>query len=280
MVIAFPAEDDEGNIEYKRHLCSDELKSQDDNFNTRFHQLTTQLKFRLSEGNGTAIYFIGINDDGSFHKLCGTQISTSVSNLKKMAIHINAKVSNVNVYKDYVKVIVKDLNIINSYPEKRILLLGDTGTGKTTFLAYLIKNKLDTDNCKSRLFILNHKHELETGKTSSFNYQYLNYNKNKFVFVDTPGDDKNYSKNIKTRNKIILSFKFDLILFMFKSELDWDKRMMFIYYAKFLNIPFLEINLFSLKSKINLVDPLPKDDILEILNNKMKEFHYLVIVKL
>ena len=49
---------------------------------------------------------------------------------------------------------------------KRILLLGDTKVVKTTFLAYLINDKLFNN---SRIFILNHKHEIESGKTSSFN---------------------------------------------------------------------------------------------------------------
>ena len=49
-----PQENEEGNIEYKRHLCSDELKILDNDNNVRFQQLVTQMKYRLNEGNGMA----------------------------------------------------------------------------------------------------------------------------------------------------------------------------------------------------------------------------------
>jgi GTPase SAR1 family protein len=185
-----------------------------------------------------------------------------------MALHLEAKLVNVSINDDYIRVVIKDKVSSNFLPEKRILLLGDTGSGKTTFLSYLIKNKLDTENCKARLYILNHKHELETGKTSSFNYQYLNYNKSKYVFIDTPGDDISFPKNIKTRNKIILSFKFDLIIFVNKGRL-WEKRQLYIYFANFLKIPYYDVNLFSLKSEINLIEPLSQNEMMDILEREI-----------
>ena len=198
----FPPENDEGNIEYKRHLCSQELRTPDDNYNIRFQQLVTQLKFRLNEGNGTAVYYIGVEDDGSIFKLTSKESSKSISTLKKMAIFLDVKITDIFYKNDYIKVVIKDKSSCNLYQEKRILLLGDTESGKTTFLAYLIKDKVDTLKCKSRLYILNHKHELESGKSSSFNYQYLIYKDTKYVFIDTPGDDELFSKNSKTRNKL------------------------------------------------------------------------------
>ena len=134
----FPPENDEGNIEYKRHLCSEELKSCDDSYNIRFQQLVTQLKYRLSEGSGLAIYYLGVEDDGSIFKLTSQQRSRSIAVLKKMALHLEAKLVNVSINNDYIRVVIKDKISSNFLPEKRILLLGDTESGKTTFLSYLI----------------------------------------------------------------------------------------------------------------------------------------------
>ncbi len=50
-------EDDEGKIEYKWKLIN---PNQD-----RIDHLTTQMNFRLREGNGEAIYFIGVEDNGN-----------------------------------------------------------------------------------------------------------------------------------------------------------------------------------------------------------------------
>ena len=266
----FPPENDEGNIEYKRHLCSQELRTPDDNYNIRFQQLVTQLKFRLNEGNGTAVYYIGVEDDGSIFKLTSKESSKSISTLKKMAILLDVKITDIFYKNDYIKVVIKDKSSCNLYQEKRILLLGDTESGKTTFLAYLIKDKVDTLKCKSRLYILNHKHELESGKSSSFNYQYLIYKDTKYVFIDTPGDDELFSKNSKTRNKIILSFKFDLVLFFDKND-KWLRRSLYEYYFRLINIPFIDLNLFDEKKEINLVNPIPKNSMLKSFIENFRE---------
>ena len=44
-------ESDEGNVEYKLRLK--------DPSTMRFQQLVTQMKFRLSEGNGECFYYLG-----------------------------------------------------------------------------------------------------------------------------------------------------------------------------------------------------------------------------
>jgi len=269
----FPPENDEGNVEYKRHLCSEELKTFD--YNTRFQQLITQMKFRLGEGNGIAIYYIGIEDDGSLYGISQEEIKKSISVLKKMAIYLNAKVDSILFDKieesDYIKVVIKDKIKISIKPEKRILLLGDTESGKTTFLAYIIKNKLDTDTCKARLYILNHKHELENGKTTSFNYQFRNYENIKLAFIDTPGDILLFSKSNRIRNKIVLSFDYDLILFFNKPNEVWDKKEMFIKYCEYMNIPYLNINLFEETSKINLINPLNQIEMMKYFINNLRK---------
>lgn len=280
-----PPEIEEGNVEYKRHLCSDELKTITKNFNVRFQQLVTQMKYRLYEGNGIAIYYIGVEDDGSFYKLSKEQRKDSMIVIKKMVLYLEASIDSVIFNENYVKIIIKDKWKSNILPEKRVLLLGDTETGKSTFLAYLIKNKLDSENCKARLYVLNHKHELESGKTSSLNYHYKIHNKTKYVFIDTPGDDKLFSKSNKIRNKILLSFKFDLVLFFNKNECEWYKKEMFNYFVNLLKIPYFEINLFNDKSIINLINPIEQSEMMNIfekniknkpkINNQLVNFHLL-----
>ena len=54
---ALDAEREEGNTEYKRQLANPSPE--------RFEELVSQLKWRLGEGQGEAIYEIGVADDGS-----------------------------------------------------------------------------------------------------------------------------------------------------------------------------------------------------------------------
>jgi GTPase len=259
-----PQENEEGNIEYKRHLCSDELKILDNDNNVRFQQLVTQMKYRLNEGNGMANYYIGVEDNGSLYKLSKEQRRDSILMIKRMVLYLEGKIESLIFNNGYIKVTIKDKFKYIRLVEKRILLLGDTESGKTTFLAYLIKNKLDTEFCKSRLFILNHKHELESGKTSSYNYQYKNHNDSKYVFIDTPGESN------KIRNKILLSFNFDLILFFDKPNEIWNKKELFVSYANFMNIPYLNLNMFDTSSMINLITPIVQDDMLNIFESNFK----------
>ncbi len=56
---------EEGNVEYKRYLIN-----LDEN---RLEQLSTQMKWRLAEGNNEAIYYLGVDDDGTPFNLSDEQ---------------------------------------------------------------------------------------------------------------------------------------------------------------------------------------------------------------
>lgn len=312
-----PPEKEDGNIEYKRYilikvdksndysdieirelmpLLKDKIYSKNDDEigikdieqfhldlgkkrlrrNLRFNQLASQMRYRLGEGNGNAIYYIGINDDGSIYNLSKIEKTESMSNLKEIVKFINCNIDKVILIDNYIKVIIKDKHF-RKLQEKHILLLGDSESGKTTFLSYLIKNKLDSKNSKARLHILNHKHEIETGRTSSFTYKYIDFNETKFVFIDSPGwdgvssDSNNINmKSSKKRNKLLLSFKFDLVIFFDKNELEWYKKDFYLKYCEFSGIPTLSVNLFDKDCFINLINPIGQEPILSYINSKFK----------
>jgi GTPase len=56
-IIPLNQEDNEGKIEYKLKLVNPTPD--------RLNHLTTQMKYRLQEGNGEAIYEIGVEDNGN-----------------------------------------------------------------------------------------------------------------------------------------------------------------------------------------------------------------------
>ena len=51
-----PAEDDEGNIEYKLMLCGVDIK--------KIIKRSTQMSYRLQQGSGEAFYEVGVHDNG------------------------------------------------------------------------------------------------------------------------------------------------------------------------------------------------------------------------
>ncbi|KAF9325358.1 GTP binding protein [Podila minutissima] len=80
-----PEVDIEGNIEYKLKLIATAPD--------RFEHLVTQLKWRLSEGHGNAIYEIGVADDGSFVGLSPEDMDVSLKTLHRMAEFLKADVT-------------------------------------------------------------------------------------------------------------------------------------------------------------------------------------------
>ena len=66
----------DGNIEYKSKLVK--LTP------TRIQELMTQLAYRISEGNGEALYEIGVADDGQLLGLSDEELNISLENLKKL----------------------------------------------------------------------------------------------------------------------------------------------------------------------------------------------------
>lgn len=258
ILVMLQPEVEEGNIEYKRFILN--LSPH------RFEQLTSQMKWRLNEGKGIAYYFIGVEDNGSIYGINNIQFKNSINNINKLVKKCNGKIDKVEKIKYnnhfYYKVKLISKKMDDKFEEKRILLLGDSGVGKTTFLAYLINNKL---NNNSRMFILNHKHEIESGKTSSFNYKYLIYKNCRYVFLDTPGD-KSYNK---TLNKILLSIDIDLILY-FEGNYEWEYKKLYHEYAINNKINWIELDIYSNINKfpkINMAKP-PKQKIIMNYINK------------
>jgi len=79
-----------GNREYKRHLLLANTHS--------IHKKSTQLLFRLNEGNGRALYLIGVEDSGRVSGLAKDDMLTSLDNFIQMSQIIKCRVEKINVY--------------------------------------------------------------------------------------------------------------------------------------------------------------------------------------
>lgn len=91
-----------GNVEYK-------LKFEYMN-DTKIKKYATQMKFRIIEGNGEAIYLIGVRDNGQIVGQQESDIEYSLDILGRMADEINSNI----------KQVIK-INVENS--DKKILMV-------------------------------------------------------------------------------------------------------------------------------------------------------------
>lgn len=72
-----PPEVEEGNIEYKLKLVNPSP--------SRLEHLVTQMKWRLREGQGEAVYEIGVQDNGKFAGLSREEMDASITTLRTMS---------------------------------------------------------------------------------------------------------------------------------------------------------------------------------------------------
>jgi GTPase len=83
------------------------------------------------------------------------------------------------------------------YPEIRIGVGGNIDAGKSSFVGVMTKNVLDNGRGYARSFIMKHKHELESGRTSVLVQHYIR-NEDKIIeFTDLAGHEKYLKTTIK-----------------------------------------------------------------------------------
>lgn len=170
-------ENDEGAVEYKLKLYRTR--------GPRFEQLVTQLRFRLSEGNGVAWYYLGVMDNGHLLGLPPDELAATFASLQAMAraVHAQCRVERVLAGQQGQCLCAKVwLNATErvDFQDVRVAVAGSMDTGKSTLIAVLTQGtyglpELDNGHGGARTSVFRHKHELESGRTSSLARATLGY---------------------------------------------------------------------------------------------------------
>lgn len=91
-----PEEKYYGNREYKRFILFNDKK--ENKRKLKINKRSTQLLFRLSEGEGKALYIIGLEDDGIVYGIEEQLLIKSINNIIEMCKIIKAEIKNINIY--------------------------------------------------------------------------------------------------------------------------------------------------------------------------------------
>ena len=164
---------DDGNHEFKRSLLNVSP--------SRFDELVTQMKWRcMHEGEGEALYELGVDDDGTPRGLTEAELAESVATLRRMANEIDADCSTVceRRTKDgrlCATMLVRRRLSTAEHKEIRITTLGNVDSGKSTILGVLTRGGLDNGRGLARGGVFRHKHEIESGRTSSISAQIMGF---------------------------------------------------------------------------------------------------------
>uniref|UniRef100_A0A914VEM1 GTP-binding protein 1 n=1 Tax=Plectus sambesii TaxID=2011161 RepID=A0A914VEM1_9BILA len=147
--------------------------------------LTDRLRLRLREGRGECIYEVGVAEHSDDAGLSTADLENSVATLRLIAQKVNAKLlhlrtrtqtvhgsAEVLVTADYLVRVVADSA---DFMEVRVSVVGNVDAGKSTLLGVLTHNLLDDGRGHARLKLFRHKHEVESGRTSSVGNDILGF---------------------------------------------------------------------------------------------------------
>lgn len=135
---SLPPEPQLGNIEYKLKLINPSQQ--------RFEHLVTQMKWRLREGHGEAIYEIGVSDSGQLRGLVDRDMTASLETLRRMAQKLGASTmilrrKTVASRRSVVEVLVRKIPDDQHNIEVRVGVLGKSQAGKSTLLGVLTQGE-------------------------------------------------------------------------------------------------------------------------------------------
>lgn len=194
-------ENEEGNIEYKLKLLNIDDK--------RIEELTSQMRYRVKEGEGECIYNIGVGDDGTLTGLTDDEYKETSDNIKIIADRNNYYISlisssvtknNKKIYEILIREINKD-----KYIDIKVAVAGHIDAGKTSIIGNLITGQNDNGRGLTRSFVFKHKHELESGRTSSIAHEILGFDYEGKI-VNYQGINKLSWSEIVQKSAKIISF--------------------------------------------------------------------------
>ncbi|KAM3914716.1 GTP-binding protein 1 isoform 1-T1 [Leptodactylus fuscus] len=175
----------------------------------QYDSLLHQLRDRMDEGRGETIYVIGQGSDGTEYGLNEADMEASVATVTSMAEQIGADMILLREHqeaggkvRDYlVRKCVGD----NDFLEVRVAVVGNVDAGKSTLLGVLTHGELDNGRGFARQKLFRHKHEIESGRTSSVGNDILGFDSHGHVVnkPDSHGGSLEWTKICEKSSKII-----------------------------------------------------------------------------
>lgn len=162
----------EGNIEYKLKLVEPSPE--------RLEHLITQMNWRLREGQGEALYEIGVEDSGAMTGVSREELDGSLKTLTAMAARLGASMKilhtkQLGLGRFMVEVLVRKVPDDQDFIDLRIAVLGKVESGKSSLVGVCTHGQVDDGHGRARINLFRHLHEIKTGRTSSITQEILGF---------------------------------------------------------------------------------------------------------
>ncbi|CAK7564082.1 MAG: hypothetical protein SEPTF4163_001965 [Sporothrix epigloea] len=185
--------------------------------------LAAILTERIDQGHGEFVFDLGFEHDGETLCLTRDQWPVALARVEQAADHAGADCQllltrNVGGPLDVSthegggragdctgKIMVRRRpRKVEDAIETRIAVVGNVDAGKSSLLGVLVKGDLDDGRGKARVNLFRHKHEFETGRTSSVGMEILGFDTHgQVVASETPGRTLSWEDIGKRSAKVI-----------------------------------------------------------------------------
>ncbi|KAI5920502.1 P-loop containing nucleoside triphosphate hydrolase protein [Camillea tinctor] len=189
-------------------------------------RLLQYIDERLVEGHGEAVFDLGFENNGESMRLTRAEWYTALARLRTTAKKLRgdcdvlltknvggdaeAESTGDNSSKEADctgKVLIRQApSSVEQVIETRIAVVGNVDAGKSSLLGVLVKGDLDDGRGKARVNLFRHKHEIETGRTSSVGMEIMGFDTvGKVITSDTPGRKLSWEE-IGSRSAKVITF--------------------------------------------------------------------------
>lgn len=175
----------------------------------QYDSLVRQLRDRMEEGCGETIYVIGMGSDGGDWGLNEKDMEASVATVHSMCEQLDADLIPLRERKETAGM-VQDFLIRRrvgelDFLEVRVAVVGNVDAGKSTLLGVLTHGELDNGRGFARQKLFRHKHEMESGRTSSVGNDILGFDQEGQVVnkPDSHGGSLDWTKICEKSSKVI-----------------------------------------------------------------------------
>ncbi|EQB47649.1 elongation factor Tu GTP binding domain-containing protein [Colletotrichum gloeosporioides Cg-14] len=198
------------------------LAADGDNDDESLKKLEDILNERITEGHGETVFELGFENNGDSMALSLEQWNTAYTRVQEAAKRIRAHCQLLitkNVGGDVEapsaksgkdshcsgKIMIRQTPAtVEDVIETRIAVVGNVDAGKSSLLGVLVKGDLDDGRGRARVNLFRHKHEIETGRTSSVGMEILGFDTvGEVVTSDTPGRKLSWEEIGKRSAKVI-----------------------------------------------------------------------------
>ncbi|KAJ8913859.1 hypothetical protein NQ315_003768 [Exocentrus adspersus] len=145
----------------------------------QYELLLKRLRQQLGEGRGEVILEIGGSPDGSENGLLEDEVEAAVATLQSLANTLECSCVKLRERKEMRGVVLQYLirRVLDNtdFLEIRVAVVGNVDAGKSTLLGVLTHGELDNGRGHARQRLFRHKHEMESGRTSSVGNDILGF---------------------------------------------------------------------------------------------------------